>query len=197
MYYTEKELFEMGIQFGKNVQIHRTVLFFGNNIQIGSNIRIDCYSVITSGEPVHFGDNIHIGAGVHIFGTAGLRLNDYCNLSSRCSLFTTSDDYTEGHLTNPTIPDEFKSVEALPVTIEKHVIIGCGSIVMPGLTIKQGASIGALSFVNSDIPAFTVVAGVPARKIGNRNQEQLIEMENKFKAMKKYKSSPPLSKKFE
>ena len=48
MNYSEKELAEIGIIFSKNVQIHRTVLFFGNNIQIGSNVRVDCYSVITS-----------------------------------------------------------------------------------------------------------------------------------------------------
>ena len=181
--YTKEELSDIGIQCGENIQIHRTVLFFGNNIRIGSNVRIDCYSVITSENPVIFGNNVHIGAGTHIFGTAGVNFGDYCNLSSRCSIFTTSDDYTEGYLTNPTLPRKYKKVHTAPIKLEQHVIIGCGSIVMPGVTIKEGASVGALSFVNQDIPEFEIFAGIPARKIGNRNKKQLIEMERRFKAM--------------
>jgi len=185
MYYSKDELNEMGIKFGRNVQIHRSVLFFGNNIQIGSDVRIDCYSIITSNEPIVLGNNIHIGAGVHIFGTAGLEIDSYCNLSSRCSLFTTSDDYCEGYLTNPTIPDEFKKVSIAPIKLEKHVIVGCGSVIMPGVTLRTGASVGALSFVNTDIPEFTIVAGIPTRKVGKRNQSRLLEMEEKFNLLKK------------
>ncbi|MBC2716496.1 MAG: acyltransferase [Desulfobacteraceae bacterium] len=185
MYYSKDELNEMGIKFGRNVQIHRSVLFFGNNIQIGSDVRIDCYSVITSNEPIVLGNNIHIGAGVHIFGTGGVEINSFCNLSSRCSIFTTSDDYSEGYLTNPTIPDAFKKVSIAPVKLEKQVIVGCGSVIMPGVTLGMGAAVGALSFVNTDIPEFTIVAGTPTRKIGKRNQNRLLEMEEKFNLQKK------------
>ena len=182
MNYTKKELSEMGIRFGDNVQIHRTVLFFGDNIKIGSNVRIDCYSVITSEKPVVLGSNIHIGAGSHIFGAAGVTIHDFCNLSSRCSFFTASDDYTQGYMTNPTVPDEFKHVTCAPVMLEKHVIIGCGSIIMPGVTLGTGASVGAQSFVNKDVPEFDIVGGTPIRTIGRRNKDRLMEMERTFLA---------------
>jgi dTDP-4-amino-4,6-dideoxy-D-glucose acyltransferase len=180
--YTEKELSDMGIRFGDNVRIHRTVLFFGENVQIGSNVRIDCYSVITSDKSVILGSNIHIGAGGHIFGTAGVTLHDFCNLSSRCSIFTASDDYTQGYMTNPTVPEEFKRTTAAPVVLEKHVIIGCGSIIMPGVTLEMGAAVGALSFVNKDVQAFHIVAGTPIRTLGQRNKDRLMEMEGLFEA---------------
>lgn len=180
MNYTKKELLDMGIQFGKNIQIHRTVLFFGNNIQIGSNVRIDCYSVITSSEPIVLGNNIHLCAGVYIFGTAGVQIGNYCNLAPRCSIFTTSDDYTEGYLTNSTISDEFKEVKRASVKLEKHVIVGCGSIIMPGVTLGMGASVGALSFVNKDVPEFHIVGGTPISKLGRRNKNKLLEMERLF-----------------
>lgn len=183
MNYTEKELADMGIRFGNNVQIHRTVLFFGENVQIGSNVRIDCYSVITSDHPVIIGSHIHIGAGGHIFGTAGVNIHDFSNLSSRCSIFSTSDDYIEGYMTNPTVPDEFKQVTCAPVRIEKHVIIGCGSVVMPGITIGTGASVGALSLVNKDVPAFQIVGGIPIRPIGQRDKNRLMELEERFKLL--------------
>ena len=172
----------MGIQFGDNVQIHRTVLFFGENVHIGSNVRIDCYSVITSEYPLILGNNIHIGAGVHIFGTAGVTIHDFCNISSRCSIFSTSDDYTQGYMTNPTIPNEFKRLTISPVVMEKHVIIGCGSIIMPGVTLGMGAAVGAQSFVNKDVPEFNIVGGTPIKTIGQRNKNKLLEMERLFEA---------------
>jgi galactoside O-acetyltransferase len=180
MNYSEKELAEKGIIFGRNIQIHRTVLFFGNNIKIGSNVRIDCHSVISSDASVIFGNNIHLCAGVYIFGTAGVQMGDYCNLAPRCSIFTSSDDYTEGYLTNSTIPDEFKKVKRASVRLEKHVIIGCGSVIMPGVTLGIGTAVGALSFVNKDVPPFHIVAGTPIRTLGIRNKDRLMEMEQKF-----------------
>jgi len=188
MYYTERELTEMEITFGENVRIHRTVLFFGNNIDIGSNVRIDCYSVITSGKPVILGNYIHMGAGVHVFGTEGVKMDDYSGLSSRCSIFTSTEDYVEGYMTNPTVPDSFKKVFAAPVHLKKHVILGCGSIVMPGVTLKEGVSVGAMSFVNKDARPYTIIAGTPAREIGKRNKEQLSKME---KALLSSKYSGP------
>jgi len=182
MNYTKKELSDMNIRFGENVQIHKTVLFFGENVQIGSNVRIDCYSVITSGKPVILGNNIHIGAGCHIFGTAGVTIHNFCNISSRCSIFTTSDDYSQGYMTNPTVPEEFKRTTSSPVVLEKHVIVGCGSVIMPGVTLRMGAAVGAQSFVNKDVPEFHIVGGTPIRTIGRRNKERLMEMERLFLA---------------
>ena len=182
MNYSDNELTELGIQFGDNVQIHRTVLFFGSNVQIGSNVRIDCYSVITSDDPVVIGDNIHLGAGVHVFGKAGVHIEDFCNISSRCSIFTISDDFTKGYMTNPTIPDKYKKMEFSPVSLKKHAIIGCGSIIMPGVTLNTGASIGAFSFVNKDVEKYAIMAGTPARKIGTRDKNQLLQLENAFRS---------------
>jgi len=182
MNYTEKELSDMGIRFGDNVKIHRTVLFFGHNVTIGLNVRIDCYSVITSDGPVILGDNIHIGAGSHVFGTAGVTIHNFCNLSSRCSIFSTSDDYSQGYMTNPTVPEEFKCVTYSPVVLEKHVIVGCGSIIMPGVTLGTGAAIGALSFVNKDVSEFHIVGGTPIKTLGLRNKDRLMEMERLFVA---------------
>jgi len=182
MNYTYEELEKLGIKFGSNVQIHRSVLFFGNNVIIGSDVRIDCYSVITSDDPVIFGNNIHLGVGCHLFGAAGITIEDYCGLSSRCSIFTSSEDYSEGYMTNPTIPDIYKKIKKSPTTLKRHVIIGCGSIIMPGVTLQQGVSIGALSFVNEDVEEYAIMAGSPARKVGTRNKKQLLQLEKAFQS---------------
>jgi acetyltransferase-like isoleucine patch superfamily enzyme len=57
------------------------------------------------------------------------------------------------------------AVEARPVRIEANVWIGFDSCVLPGVTIGEGSIVGARSVVTSDVPAFTIVAGNPARVI--------------------------------
>ncbi len=54
------------------------------------------------------------------------------------------------------------------ITIGNHVWIGCRAIVLPGITIGDGAVIGAGSVVTKDVAPYTIVAGNPARPIGER-----------------------------
>jgi galactoside O-acetyltransferase len=164
------------------VSIHPSVLVFGcEHVRIGQNVRIDAHCIITAGPGmVTIGDNVHIGAATHLFGTAGIEIADFANVSSRVSLFSTNDDYTEGYLTNPMVPDDLRKVTEAPVTLGRHAIVGCGAVVLPGVTISTGAAVGALSLVKRDVEPFTVVAGAPARQVAVRNRERLLELERQF-----------------
>ena len=53
-----------------------------------------------------------------------------------------------------------------PVTIEERAFVGAGSIILPGVTVGRDSVVAAGSVVASDVPPFSVVAGVPARRIG-------------------------------
>lgn len=53
----------------------------------------------------------------------------------------------------------------LPITIKKGACVSMGSMIMPGVTIGEGAVVGAYSLVTKDVPAWTVVAGNPAKVI--------------------------------
>jgi acetyltransferase-like isoleucine patch superfamily enzyme len=59
-----------------------------------------------------------------------------------------------------------------PITIGNDAWLGTGAIIMPNITIGQGAVVGAGSLVNRDVPPFTVVAGVPAKAIKKVNYPQ-------------------------
>jgi acetyltransferase-like isoleucine patch superfamily enzyme len=54
-------------------------------------------------------------------------------------------------------------VNLKPVLVKKNSFIGIGSVVMPGVTIGEGSIIGALSFINKNIPDHTVAAGNPVK----------------------------------
>ncbi|PIX73806.1 acyltransferase, partial [Candidatus Roizmanbacteria bacterium CG_4_10_14_3_um_filter_33_21] len=66
----------------------------------------------------------------------------------------------------------FSAINA-PVEIEDYVFIGPRAIILPGVTIGQGAIIAAGAVVTKLVPPFTIVAGVPARVIGERQIKDL------------------------
>jgi len=168
-------------KIGKNCKINHTVQFFGDsdNFEIGDNVRIDAFCILSG--KIKIGSHIHIAAGTYLFGSSGIILENYVSLSSRVSIYSVTDDYREGYLTNPTIPDEFKKVKGGLVILKKHVIVGAGSIIMPGIVLDEGASVGALTFVRKSVPSYTIISGNPAIVVGKRDAERLNSLEKKHK----------------
>ncbi|MGL6373609.1 hypothetical protein ACSZMY_08205 [Aeromonas hydrophila] len=67
-------------------------------------------------------------------------------------------------MTNPMVPSEYTNVKHADVKLEKHVVIGSGSLLLPGITLHEGVAVGALSMVRTDCEAFSIYMGVPAKK---------------------------------
>ena len=59
------------------------------------------------------------------------------------------------------------------------MIVGAGSVILPGVTIGEGAAVGALSIVKRDVEPFTIVAGADTRVIGTRKRD-LLELESRI-----------------
>lgn len=176
-YYTEQELKKLGIQFGENVLISSKVSIYGKNIQIGNNVRIDDFCILTG--DIKIGSFVHIAAFSLLSGSSGIVLEDFVNLSSRVSIFSQSDDYSGEYMTNPMVACTYTNVMKGEIVIKKHVIIGAGSVVLPQTTLYDGTAIGALSLVNKDTDAWSIYAGVPAKKIKTRKQN-VLDLEKKF-----------------
>jgi galactoside O-acetyltransferase len=184
---TAAELEAVGFAaIGQGVLIDRTALWFGaERIRIGSHTRVDAYCVIQAGEGgVVLGDYVHLATGVTIGGAAGVEIGDFCGLSRGVAIFSSNDDYTRGAMTNPMVPMEYRNVTSARVRLEKHVIVGSGSVIMPGVSIGTGASVGALSFVHKPVPEFAIAFGNPLRMIGTRDRS-VLERERAFRTQQK------------
>lgn len=166
--------------FGADVRIDAAARFYGaGRIEVGSHTRIDAFAVLSAGEGgIRVGNHVHIAAHGFIAGAGQIELEDFANISGRVSIYSSNDDYTGATLTGPTVPDELKNVEVAPVRIGRHVIVGAGSVILPGVTIGEGAAIGALSVVKRDVEPFAVVAGTDGRVIGTRKRD-LLELESR------------------
>ncbi len=176
-FYSKEELKTLLKGVGDHVKIHRTVQFFNpKSIVIGSHVRIDCFALLSAGtEGIEIGNWIHIGAATHFFGGGGrISMGDFANVSSRVSLFTISDDYKDGYLTNPMVADKYRKLDKGAIDVQKHAIIGCGTVILPGVRLEIGASVGALSLVKETVPPFQIFAGTPAKRIGERSRDCLM-----------------------
>lgn len=173
---SRNQLLEMGFAaIGEHVQISPWARFYNpEKIEIGDHVRIDDFCIL-SGSTGHIkiGSYVHIAAYSAIFGGGGVVIADYANLSSRVSLYSVNDDYRGDSMTNPTIPPKYRSVEIAPIMVDRHVIIGSGAVILPGVHLHEGVSVGALSLVKSDCAPFGIYAGTPARKIGVRSRALL------------------------
>ena len=180
-YYTRYELNELGLSsFGENVLISRKASIYGSEkISIGDNVRIDDFCILSG--KITIGNYIHIAAYTALYGgEKGIVIRDFANISSKISVYSISDDYSGETMTNPMIPDKFKNVQSEEVIIERHVIIGSGCVVLPGVVLKEGSSFGALTLINRNSEPWSVNAGIPFRKIKDRNKK-LLELEKEFK----------------
>ena len=193
-FYDEAELLDLNLQhIGTGVLIDRSVVFLNPTaISINDHTRIDAFCLISAVEGhVSIGSHVHIAAGVYIYGGGGVVINDFAGLSARTTIYSTNDDYSGDYLTGPTVPDDLKNITRVPVNIGRHVVIGAGSIILPGISAGDGSACGALSLIKNDIAAFSLVAGSPARKIGERSN-RLLQLEAVLTQRKQKKKYPTL-----
>ena len=92
-----------------------------------------------------------IGAFTYINAKNGVIIEDNVQIGSHCAIYSVSTiDNKEG-----------------TVTLKKNCKIGTHSVIMPSVTVGENSIIGAFSFVNKDVPANVVAAGVPAKVVKN------------------------------
>lgn len=184
-FYKEQELQELGFKkIGRNVLVSKKASFYGaSNMTIGNNVRIDDFCLLSG--KINLGNYIHIAAYAAIFGgSRGVTLRDFSTLSSRCTVYALTDDYSGETMTNPMVPAAFKNLTEASVTIGRHVIVGTGSTILPGADIGEGVALGAHSLLTNPAEAWHIYAGAPAKILRPRSRD-LLEKEKQFHAAQK------------
>lgn len=180
-FYTRDELKTLRIkQYGEDVLIGRNaILYHPELLVLGNHVRIDDFTTI-SGKVV-LGNYIHIAQFCSLYGgTSGIQMDDFSGLSSHVAVYATSNDYSGKSMTNPMVPEKYKPTDRnLPVHIQKHVVIGCMSVVLPGVTIEEGCAVGAMSLCNKKMPSWGIYAGIPCARVKERSKE-ILELEKMF-----------------
>lgn len=178
-FYSEDELKQLGFKkMGRNVKISKkSSIYMPEEISIGNNVRIDDFCCLVGGQQgIEIGSYVHIAFFCVLVGNGGITLKDFSGLSSRVSLYSATDDYSGSSLTNPTIPKEYLNIYQGEIILNKHVIIGTNTTVLPKVEIGEGSSVGANSLVIKNLESWGVYAGSPVKKLKDRKKD-LLEME--------------------
>jgi acetyltransferase-like isoleucine patch superfamily enzyme len=130
--------------------------------------------------------NVVVGNYCHITpmclvagGVPGIIFSDFCTLAYGVKIFAQSDDYSGHSLANSLIPKKFKNEILRSISVGRHVIIGAGSVILPGVEIAEGCSIGALTLLNKNTEPWGIYVGIPATRLKDRKKEML-QLEKKF-----------------
>jgi len=142
------------VKLGKNVKIFDFVNLYG--CEIGDNTKIGTFVEIQKNSSV--GKNCKIST--HTFICEGVVIED--NVFIGHGVMFINDKYPRSVTDGGTMQTE-ADWKVVPTTIKKGASIGTNTTVLCGLTVGENAIVGAGSVVTKDVPANTVVAGVPAR----------------------------------
>jgi galactoside O-acetyltransferase len=175
-YLSRAELEGLGFAaLGENVRIHPSCVLVGcPKIRIGSHVRIDPFCVITMSADLEIGNFVHISAHASVFGAGSIHIDDFACISHGATILSSTDDLTSSFLCGPLVPAKWRRPMTSPVVLARHTVVGANSVVLPGATLEEGATVGALSLVKSRLKAWTVNAGVPSRVVGHRDGQAVL-----------------------
>ncbi|KKO46985.1 hypothetical protein WG68_03380 [Arsukibacterium ikkense] len=179
-YLTSEQLSASGFKsVGANVKISdKAAIYNPEQISIGNNSRIDDFCIVSGS--VTIGDYCHITPMCLLAGgTPGITLEDFCTLAYSVKVFAQSDDYSGQSMVNSLIPKKFKNEFLAPVTLSRQTIIGAGAIILPGVAVAEGCSVGAMSLVTQSTQPWGIYVGIPAKRLKDRKRD-LLKLEQQF-----------------
>lgn len=137
-------------------QVHGTA-----NIRFGTDLMLypGIYLETQEAGAITIGDGCVLSTGVHVVSMARIQIGRGTMIGEYASLRDAN------HLRAPGVPMRYAGHSARPIVLGEEVWIGRGAAVLAGVSIGNGATVGANAVVTRDVPPGAVVAGVPARPI--------------------------------
>ncbi len=173
---------------GLNVTIFpEAQIIYPENVSIGDESMIDGHCFLyAAGDGIEIGRFCHVTVGSHLQSGGLLKMEDFSACGAQCIIMAASDNYLgEGFIGLKVFGDKYRKMDFRPVTLKRHAHVGAGTIILPGVTIGEGCSVGAGSVVTRDLPPWTICVGSPARPIKEKPKEKQLAMEEEF--LKEYR----------
>lgn len=130
-------------------------------MKISKNVRFYEGFHVRNPKGITMGDGCSVGTRVLLDGRKGLTIGKSVVFGYECIVWTLNHDYN----------DLFFKAKGAPVVINDFAWICSRSIIMPGVTIGEGAIVASGAIVTKDVPPYTIVAGIPAKEIGKREKK--------------------------
>ena len=142
------------------------------NLVLGKNIRIDDGVILICQKKMIIESNVHIGPYCVIRSHEKLKIGKFSLISSFVDIFTAIDRVNDQFKLSHSMSKKknFKDIRK-PIVIEKYSFIGSHSVILPGASLGEGTSVGALTLINFKTKSWNIYNGNPARNLGERNKK--------------------------
>ncbi|NUN63516.1 acyltransferase [Pseudanabaena biceps] len=126
----------------------------------GSNVGFQFPLCLNQLENIEIGDDVSFCAYVHVWGLGGVKIGNRVMIGSHSAITSITHDYHSEVMYSTNLTN--------PVIIGDDVWIGSHAVILPGITIGNGAVIGAGCVVTKNVEPFDIVVGVPSRVLRKR-----------------------------
>jgi acetyltransferase-like isoleucine patch superfamily enzyme len=126
------------------------------NIEFGHDIIIDDFVLIHAEKKTKLGNYVHIGSFSSLIGGEEISIGDFSCVSLGCRIFTGLADTQYWGFGNVTIPEKYRNIKRSPIRIDRFVIIGANSMILPGVIVGEGAVVKPYSIVTPDLKPWGV-----------------------------------------
>ncbi len=152
-----------------NIPFHHVRRFFYRlaGVRIGSGSTIHMGARFFEPSRIRIGEDTIIGEGALLDGREMLSIGNHVDIASEVMIYNSEHNVHAEHFASE------EGVVKAAVAIEDYVFIGPRAIILPGVTIGKGAVVGAGAVVTKDVVQYTIVGGIPAKVIGERQQKDL------------------------
>lgn len=145
-----------------------TLILKPEMVNISKTARIDSFCKIEGGKGVRIGDFVHIASFSHLnVGGGELIFEDHSGCSSGCRIGSASPDWSYLYV-SAAEPSEHCHVIRQLTRICSYAVLFMGAIIVPGVTVGEGAIVLPGSVVFQDVAPWTIVQGNPAKRVSTR-----------------------------
>lgn len=154
------------IHLSGHIPLHhvRRFIYRLAGMRIGKGSTIHMYTRFYNTENVMVGEDTIVGEGAILDGRAPLIIGNHVDIATEVMIYNSQHDLNAN--------DFAEHIDA-SVIIEDYVFIGPRAIILPGVTIGKGAVVAAGAVVTKDVAPYSIVAGIPAKEIGDRKNKDL------------------------
>lgn len=155
---------------GKDVKIWQlSKIIYPQYAEIDDHSRIYDFCFIDAKESFKLGKYCMIAWHCVIEGEANIEIGDRCFLGPGCKILSSTYEI-DGYFTSQSLPEGTSAIRFGDIKICNDAYLGANSVVMPGVTIGEGAVVGANSLVDHNLKPWGIYFGNPVRRIGEREK---------------------------
>lgn len=163
------------LKLGRSVSIHDNVYLdaissqgvtLGDNVTIRENVILECTGVLRfPGEGLAIGNNVGISQHCFIGARGFIKIGNNVQFGPSVTLYSENHNFED-----PDILIRDQGVRRQGIIIEDDCWLGTGSKVLDGVVVGKGSIVAAGAVVTQSVPAYSIVAGVPAKVIKQRKK---------------------------